>query len=232
MYWIAVGDVHESAGMLKSIPGIGEAEGLILTGDLTNRGREAKAQSVLDQALEVNRTLLAQMGNMDHAEVGELLSRRGENIHLQARVLAPGLVLMGVGFSTPTPFGTPSEVPEETLELWLKQTHRQVLDLAAKECAARACPKGGARLVAVIHTPPLNTTLDRTSSGVHVGSRAVREFIEQAQPEVVICGHIHESVGEERLGRSHVLNPGLLASGGYVRLGLSDGQLRASLERV
>ncbi|MDO9632406.1 MAG: metallophosphoesterase [Humidesulfovibrio sp.] len=232
MYWIAVGDVHESTGMLKSIPGIGRAEGLILTGDLTNRGREDKAQSVLDQASEANPSLLAQMGNMDYPEVGELLSRRGENIHRQARVLASGLVLMGVGFSTPTPFGTPSEIPEETLELWLKETHQLALDLAAKDCAARACPEGGVRLVAVIHTPPLNTSLDRTSGGVHVGSPAVRAFIEQAQPEVVLCGHIHESVGEERLGASHVLNPGLLASGGYVRLGFIDGQLRASLERI
>jgi uncharacterized protein len=227
MYWIAVGDVHESTGMLKAIPGINAAEGLILSGDLTNRGREDKARLVLDRALEANRTLMAQMGNMDHPEVGELLSRRGENIHRQARLLAPGVVLMGVGFSPPTPFGTPSEIPEAELALWLQETHQLARDLAASECAT--CPF---RLVAVIHAPPLDTRLDRTSSGLHVGSAGVRAFIEQAQPEVVICGHIHESVGEERLGRSHVLNPGLLAGGGYVRLGLTDGQLHASLERV
>ncbi len=227
MYWIAVGDVHESAGVLESIPGIHEAKGLILSGDLTNRGREAKAQRVLDQALCANPTVLAQMGNMDHPEVGELLSRRGENIHRQARLLAPGLVLMGVGWSTPTPFGTPSEIPEAELVRWLDETHRLAQGLAARDGDA-----GGFHLVAVIHTPPLNTALDRTMSGAHVGSAGVRAFIEKAQPEVVICGHIHEAVGEERLGASHVLNPGLLAEGGYVRLGLTGGQLRASLERV
>jgi len=227
MYWIAVGDVHESIGMLGAIPGIKEAEGLILTGDLTNRGREDKAQRVLDQARAANPTLLAQMGNMDHAEVGELLSRRGENIHRQARLLAPGLVLMGVGWSTPTPFGTPSETSEAELADWIRQTHQLALDVAASECTA--CPF---RLVAVIHTPPLNTALDRIASGVHVGSAGVRAFIEEAQPDVVVCGHIHEAVGEEHLGRSHVLNPGLLASGGYVRLAFTGGALRASLERV
>lgn len=225
MYWIAVGDVHESTGMLKAIPGITAAQGLILTGDLTNRGRQDKAQHVLDQALLANPTVLAQMGNMDHPEVGELLTRRGMSIHRQARLLAPGLVLMGVGFSTPTPFGTPSEIPEAQLAQWLSETHQLALDCMAQEPAA-------SQLVAVIHTPPLNTTLDRTSGGLHVGSAAVRAFIETAQPAVVICGHIHEAVGEERLGASHVLNPGLLAQGGYVRLGYTAGQLRASLERV
>ncbi|MDQ7836089.1 MAG: metallophosphoesterase family protein [Humidesulfovibrio sp.] len=227
MYWIAVGDVHESAGMLKAIPGVSGAEGLILSGDLTNRGREERAALVLAQAQAVNPNLLAQMGNMDHAEVGELLSRRGLNIHRQARLLAPGLVLMGVGWSTPTPFGTPSEVPDSVLADWLAETHERAQALAAEDCAT--CPY---HLVAVIHTPPVNSALDRVSSGAHVGSAAVRAFIQQAKPDVVICGHIHEAVAEERLGDTHVLNPGLLAEGGYVRLSLTDGQLRASLERV
>ncbi|MDP3428141.1 MAG: metallophosphoesterase family protein [Humidesulfovibrio sp.] len=227
MFWIAVGDVHESIGMLGAIPGIKQAEGLILTGDLTNRGGEDKARRVLDKARAANPNLLAQMGNMDHAEVGELLSRSGENIHRQARLLAPGLVLMGVGWATPTPFGTPSETSEAELARWIKETHLLALDLAARDCAT--CPF---RLVAVIHTPPLNTALDRIASGVHVGSAGVRAFIEDVQPDVVICGHIHEAVAEERLGRTHALNPGLLAEGGYVRLSLTDGQLRASLERV
>jgi hypothetical protein len=226
MYWIAVGDVHESAGMLKSIPGISNAEALILSGDLTNRGREAQAARVLDAALLANPRVLAQLGNMDHAEVDRLLTQRGVNIHRQARLLAPGLVLMGVGCSTPTPFGTPSEIGEDVLARWIGETHQLALNLAARDCPDRA------HLVAVIHTPPQGTSLDRTAGGAHVGSPAVRTFIEEVQPEIVICGHIHESVGEERLGCSHILNPGLLAEGGFVRLSLTDGELRASLERV
>jgi len=113
------------------------------------------------------------------------------------------------------------------LTAWLAEAHQKALDLAAKDCAS--CPF---HLVAIIHTPPADTRLDRTGTGAHVGSPGVRAFIEKAKPEVVICGHIHEAVGEERLGASHVLNPGLLAEGGYVRLSLTDAQLRASLERV
>ena len=224
MYWIAVGDVHESTGMLGAIPGVSGAEALILTGDLTNRGREAAAVRVLDRAQTVNPHVLAQVGNMDHQEVDQLLAQRGVNIHRKALVLAPGLVLMGVGWSTPTPFGTPSETSEDELSGWIAETYVKAQTLAART--------PGARLLAVIHTPPLNSSLDRTSSGAHVGSAGVRAFIESAQPEVCLCGHIHEAVGEERLGRTHVLNPGLLAEGGFVRLRFVDGQLRASLEQV
>ena len=227
MYWIAVGDVHESTGMLGSIPGIQGAEAVILTGDLTNRGREPQAERVLDRVLAVNPHVLAQPGNMDHAEVDALLTRRGLNIHCQARLLAPGLVLMGVGCSTPTPFHTPSEISEAELVRLIRETHQQALDLAHRDC-----PGCAFRLLAVIHTPPLNTSLDRTTNGAHVGSAGVRAFIEEAQPDVLLCGHIHESVGEERLGRTHALNPGLLSEGGFVRLNLADGELRATLERV
>ena len=45
--------------MLNSIPGVRQAEGLILTGDLTNRGRADKARSVLEHAKSVNKNLLA-----------------------------------------------------------------------------------------------------------------------------------------------------------------------------
>jgi Predicted phosphoesterases, related to the Icc protein len=86
--------------------------------------------------------------------------------------------------------------------------------------------------VAVIHTPPLNTKADRLGSGVSVGSPAVRRFLERAQPEVCLTGHIHESRAEDRLGRTLILNPGMLAHGGYVRLDYEDGRLSARLLSV
>ena len=65
-----------------------------------------------------------------------------------------------------------------------------------------------------------------------VGSKAVRAFLESAQPEICVCGHIHEGRGEERLGACHVLNPGLVSEGGYVRVDLENGALSASLGRA
>ena len=74
--------------------------------------------------------------------------------------------------------------------------------------------------------------MDRLPSGAHVGSPGVRALIEKYQPAVVVTGHIHEGVGEERIGRSHVLNPGAFAAGGYVRIDETQGGLVASLRGV
>lgn len=73
----------------------------------------------------------------------------------------------------------------------------------------------------LFHTPPYDTALDRAaldgkvyehvSLDVHVGSIAVRRFIEQRQPLLSLHGHVHESArltGEwkVRLGKTLCIN--------------------------
>ncbi len=50
------------------------------------------------------------------------------------------------------------------------------------------------KTVYVFHTPPDNTNLDQRYDGFHVGSMAVRSFIEEHQPYLTLHGHIHETV--------------------------------------
>ena len=40
--------------------------------------------------------------------------------------------------------------------------------------------------VLICHSPPLSTPLDRIKEGLHGGSRAVREFIEQAPARALL----------------------------------------------
>jgi Icc-related predicted phosphoesterase len=76
------------------------------------------------------------------------------------------------------------------------------------------------RAILLFHTPPYRTNLDRAALDgqvvdhvpldVHVGSIAVRRFIEAHQPLVTLHGHIHESARltgswRDRIGRSHLL---------------------------
>jgi Icc-related predicted phosphoesterase len=75
--------------------------------------------------------------------------------------------------------------------------------------------------VFLFHSPPHETTLDRAALDgktiehvpldLHVGSIAVRRFVEQRQPLVTLHGHIHESTRltgrwRERIGRTHAFN--------------------------
>jgi len=43
----------------------------------------------------------------------------------------------------------------------------------------------------------------------------VRAFVDRAQPELVLCGHIHESRAIDLLGHSLVVNPGPVSAGHY-----------------
>lgn len=217
-YWIGLGDTHGHTANFARIPEAAGAEAIILSGDLTIRGVVGEARRIIDAARGANPRLLAQLGNMDHAPVQEWLDGEGMGIHLQALELLTGVGLMGVGCSPPTPFGTPSEYPDAAIGRWLDETYEKA--------------KHFVHLLLVCHTPPVNTKADVVSSGVHVGSAAVRAFVERVQPEVMLTGHIHESACEDVLGRTIIVNPGDFASGGYAVIGFNGQRLTAELKTV
>jgi Icc-related predicted phosphoesterase len=76
-----------------------------------------------------------------------------------------------------------------------------------EEAAARmleSCPEGA---VLAVHSPPYGHV--DSSRGRSLGSRAVLEAIEAKRPALALCGHIHESWGDEaRIGPTRVVNLG------------------------
>jgi len=73
------------------------------------------------------------------------------------------------------------------------------------------------RAIFILHSPPYQTRLDRAALDgrevdgapldVHVGSIAVRRFIEERQPLITLHGHVHESARltgswQERIGKT------------------------------
>lgn len=72
---------------------------------------------------------------------------------------------------------------------------------------------GPDRAIAVIHCPPYGTRCDVLFNRDHIGSRALRNWIERQQPLLTLHGHIHESpqmsgAFADRIGRSVAVNPG------------------------
>ena len=216
-FWIVLGDIHERTAMLAKIPDLEQAEAVILSGDLTNLGGKEAAERVVNLFARRSPRVLAQVGNMDTVQVETVLEASQRNIHRRVLELAPDVGLAAVGYSTPTPFGTPSEVDEATMARW------------ADEVLAQAGAKFR-HVLFVAHTPPWNTVVDRLPSGVSVGSPGVRQAIAIYQPEVVVVGHIHEARGEDWIGKSHILNPGDFGRGGYVRVVYTPQGLEGRLE--
>jgi Icc-related predicted phosphoesterase len=121
-------------------------------------------------------------------------------------------VLVTVGYSTPTPWQTPRERTDDEIG-------RLIDDLVA----GLADPS---RAVFNFHCPPLDSGLDTCmkldasvwppapimENGQPVyygaGSASVRRALERYQPVVGLHGHIHESRGVARYGRTPALNPG------------------------
>ncbi len=79
------------------------------------------------------------------------------------------------------------------------------LDEQDAERLLAAAPEGG---VMVVHSPPQGH-VDRSGAGEHLGSRAVLAAIESKRPQLAVCGHIHESWGQEsQLGPTRIANLG------------------------
>jgi len=89
---------------------------------------------------------------------------------------------------------------------------------AARESAkARKVLSGFGKVdVLLCHQPPYGV-LDRVTFkgapkhwlGKHAGSRVVLDYIRKEQPKYVFCGHIHESAGKSKIGKSEVYNLGI-----------------------
>jgi Icc-related predicted phosphoesterase len=59
----------------------------------------------------------------------------------------------------------------------------------------------------ICHAPPKGTALDEIRHGLHAGSSAGREFIDQHQPRWFFCGLIHEAAGRSiEMGRTQAAN--------------------------
>lgn len=214
-YWLAFGDIHDDNSRFSRIPELDGAAGVIITGDITLYGGARQAERALEGIAARVPVVLAQIGNMDRDEVTAWLEKKGWNLHARAKELFPGVMALGVGCSPPTPFNTPSEHPEARLDEWMEQARAEALTLHEATAGAQGPGRGAPVLVLVSHTPPYATACDRLHSGAPAGSHAVRAFIEKHQPALCLCGHIHESRGEDHIGATHVINPGTLGDGGY-----------------
>ena len=217
-FWIGFGDIHDDLSLLDEIPNLSAADGVIVSGDITNRGGTEKASKLLNRIYRINPNIYAQIGNMDLPEVTVYLDGKGWNIHAKGKQLAENIGIMGVGYSTPTPFMTPAEVPDEMLAQWLDEAYALVKHL----------PK----LILVAHDPPFGSKAAMLPSGENVGNRSVLNFIRRVQPDVCLTGHIHEGESEEYIGKTKVINPGMFCMGGYALIQLRGGKLEAELRHV
>ncbi|MFH1849961.1 MAG: metallophosphoesterase [archaeon] len=228
-------DLHGNTDAFRRLLNLAKnTDALIIGGDITPKGGIS-----VDQKIQLQRQFLqssfipeitafctlhslkifVMMGNDDfrvNMDILEDAERSGIITLLHNRSHRIGqYCIAGYSYVNPTPFN---------LKDWEKgefdSTHLQGIRSVDEEAGSISDDlRGLANLgnpretVYVFHAPPFGTNLDLVSGGIHVGSKAIRLFIEEKQPLLTLHGHIHESPlisGShiDKIGRTICINPG------------------------
>jgi len=176
---------------------------------------------IADERLEKTKVACYLMpGNDDADEIGEIIRKSNYVVNPEDKVvdIGEGHEMISSGYSNPTPWKTSRECSEDELKAKIDSIVPGVRDM--KNCIFN------------FHCPPFDSGLDTApqldkdlrpvvSAGeimkVPVGSTAVRAAIEKYQPMAGLHGHIHESAGNTKIGRTVCFNPGSEYQSGILR---------------
>jgi Icc-related predicted phosphoesterase len=161
-------------------------------------------------------------GNDDREVIDPILDRSEVIERAEGKVLEiEGHEMLNSGYTNPTPWSTPRECSEEQLKKKIEDMASQIKTLKTS--------------IFQLHAPPYDSGLDevpildknlRPIKGGTVrgpaGSKAVLEAIEKYQPMLGLHGHIHESRGARKIGRTLCINPGSMYSEGILQGALMD----------
>ncbi len=215
MTLLCLADIHgEAAGLDELIAGPPRVDVVIVAGDITHLGGRPEAERVLAPILSAGTRLLAVGGNMDRESARGYLGELGVDLHARG-LRIDDVGFMGLGGGTPSPFGTPWELGDEEAGRCLDAGFAEVQRAPFK--------------VLVSHPPPRGTDLDKSFAHLHVGSGAVKKFLDTGRADLCICGHIHEAAGEQRVGTAWCVNLGPYKNGNYALVRIEGG--RANVDR-
>jgi hypothetical protein len=153
-------------------------------------------------------------GNHDPYEIIDVFEEYGVNLHGKVRRFG-NETFMGWGGAL-THFHTALEPTEEETE----------------EALGRMGSEAGRGAIVVVHNPPHGTKLDKIATGEHVGSPAIRRFVEKNAPKLVISAHIHESRGTDTLGKSTLFYPGPFYAGLYGIVSVDGRGVSCEIKRI
>jgi len=174
-------------------------------------------------------------GNDDEFDIDAILAESTycQNVNEQVIELTPWHQLVSMGWSSPTPWHTPRELPEEEFLDRLSGLLKGVRDPRKTVMMTHVPPYDSGLDTAPLLSPDLRPTV--TAGDLirgPVGSTGVRAAIEQFRPVLGVHGHIHESGGERRIKDTLCVNAGSESSMGVLRgflVDLSENGVEKSL---
>ncbi|MEM3342423.1 MAG: metallophosphoesterase [Thermoplasmata archaeon] len=178
----------------------------------SGHGSEKYSPGDSGSGAELGGRVIAVRGNCDTPDVKAVLEEMNIDGELRLNEVKTcgnseqreQIVVLGIGGSPETPFGTPYEYDEEML--------RPELEVLFKKAAAR-CKEKGSDLIVLSHAPAQG--INDEVRGAPRGSSMLKQMCELYPPAVFVSGHIHEARGVVREGSTLYINPGPFKEGYY-----------------
>jgi Icc-related predicted phosphoesterase len=165
-------------------------------------------------------------GNDDRFEIDPILSKSDYVINPESKVvqLDSSHEMITLGYTNMTPWKCPRDVTERELQSKIEDLTSRVKNFKTS--------------IFCFHCPPFDSVIDLAPQideslkpvlapgggpmMMPVGSPSVRAALEKFQPLLGLHGHIHESRGSIKIGRTICLNPGSEYTEGILRGALVD----------
>ncbi len=202
-------DLHDSPKTMEWLAYAAEQYDLsIVGGDVGSIG---SMDEILEFAKASPKPVIITPGNHD-LPLANLWS--GGNLLHMATTKVGRYTIGGIGGSLPVQ-GSPMEFDEtEFLQMTMNLGYVDIL---------------------VVHQPPRGTKCSMAydvtaeTSLTDIGSVAIRKYIEDMQPRLVLTGHVHESPAVDAIGDTVVVNPGTFLSFGYAEVDITPSKVRAKI---
>jgi Icc-related predicted phosphoesterase len=176
-------------------------------------------------------------GNDDRFDVDKIIQEHGDVINGEGKVIDVDEEhqMISCGWVNPSPWKTAREEEEEKLESRLEEYIAKLSNVKSAIFNFHAPPFQSKLDDAALLDENLNPVIHAGSVVMQpVGSKAVRKMIEKYQPFLGLHGHIHESAGSVRIGKTFCVNPGSEYAEGILKAFLIEfsGNEIARLQRV
>ncbi|MDD4652501.1 MAG: metallophosphoesterase [Methanothrix sp.] len=210
---LALADLHDRIDMLSRLEGI-DADLIVFCGDLHNGGSKESSRPAALSLARLGAPVLIVPGNMDHKDVvPDLWVQAGLQMLHRSFSRHAGLGFLGMGgivARDPRRLGDPARYYHQDGEVYenLKAIYPKIADTKIK--------------IIIVHQPPRGVQ-DTLYNGESSGSVSLRRFVEEHQPDVVLCGHIHEARGIGLIGTTRIVNVGEMRRGFGALIDIGNG---------
>lgn len=188
---LACGDIHGDQRLAERLAQRAEAENVelvIMCGDLSNDGNDI--DNIVGPFVKRNKKVILIPGNHESIATADFLAELYGAVNLHGySIKHKDIGFFGCGGAN---VGPVLRLGEEEIFDVLKKAHYGIKDMTKR--------------IMVSHAHPKDSKMEMFSNFVS-GSHGIRKAIDEFQPDILLCGHVHEAEGlEEMIGKTRVIN--------------------------